>query len=60
MLHWRSHKTLCVLCEDESLLEMLNKLNVVRIKEELTQDDADVEDIWVKAACTDSRIRHRS
>ena len=44
----------CVLCADENLLEKLNKLNVVMIKEELTQDDADVEDIWVMAACTDS------
>ena len=36
----------CVLCAGENLLEKLNKFNVVMIKEELTQDDADVEDIW--------------
>ena len=36
----------CVLCAGEHMLEKLNKLNVVMIKEELTQDDADVEDIW--------------
>ena len=36
----------CVLCAGEHMFEKLNKFNVVMINEELTQDDADVEDIW--------------
>ena len=35
-----------MLCAGEHMFEKLNKFNVVMIKEELTQDDADVEDIW--------------